>query len=202
MTLPFLGAFLVLLVVAGMSQTAIARNIEVSQLTISYPAMHEMAIASKTFISPLFSSWIAYVSPSNIKASSSTEEKNDADNWKSSLLSLVSGSRSYSGWLSALRSVTSASYSSTQALHDEGKETLACPTSCFRPNPVCGVDGITYWCGTADAKCADVEVEYEGFCDFDSRGTGVTGILAIQSLFLVHMVWLMLAAFLVFLGVI
>lgn len=87
------------------------------------------------------------------------------------------------------------------ALHNDSKETVSCPASCFRPNPVCGVDGITYWCGSVDAECAGVEVEYTGFCDFGSKGTGGKGVLAIQSLLLVHMIWLMLAAFLVLLGV-
>lgn len=66
---------------------------------------------------------------------------------------------------------------------------------------MCGVDGVTYWCGSADAECAGVEVEYMGFCDFGSKGTGGKGVLAVQSLLLVHMIWLMLAAFLVLLGV-
>eukprot|EP00250_Pteridium_aquilinum_P003049 c13379_g1_i1 orf=202-735(-) len=113
-------------------------------------------------------------------------------------------------WLASLIPSSSSSlitFSSSAAsmvpetLHNESKKTTACPPSCFRPNPVCGVDGITYWCGSVDAECAGVEVDYTGFCDFDSKGTGGKGVLAIQSLLLVHMVWLMLAAFLVVLGV-
>ena len=75
-----------------------------------------------------------------------------------------------------------------------------CPPSCFRPNPVCGTDGVTYWCGLPDAECAGVEVDHLGFCDFGSKGTGSRGVLAVQSLLLVHMIWLMLAACLVLLG--
>lgn len=88
-------------------------------------------------------------------------------------------------------------------LYNESKQAMAmaCPASCFRPNPVCGKDGVTYWCGSADAECAGVEVDHMGFCDFGSKGTGGKGVLAVQSLLLVHMIWLMLAAFLVLLGV-
>lgn len=122
--------------------------------------------------------------------------------------SVVSSS---SWWSSSLSSSLPSSTSSSSAvaeplagagaLHNDSKETMSCPASCFRPNPVCGVDGITYWCGSVDAECAGVEVEYTGFCDFGSKGTGGKGVLAIQSLLLVHMIWLMLAAFLVLLGV-
>ncbi|KAH7373776.1 hypothetical protein KP509_17G074600 [Ceratopteris richardii] len=78
----------------------------------------------------------------------------------------------------------------------------ACPSSCFRPNPVCGKDGVTYWCGASDAACAGAEVEHEGFCDVVADGeTGGRGAVAVQSLLLVHMIWLMLAGFLVLLGV-
>nr|XP_008381792.2 uncharacterized protein LOC103444613 [Malus domestica] len=40
----------------------------------------------------------------------------------------------------------------------------SCPVNCFRPDPVCGVDGVTYWCGCQDAQCAGVKVEKLGFC--------------------------------------
>ena len=39
-----------------------------------------------------------------------------------------------------------------------------CAVSCFRADPVCGVDGKTYVCGTPDAHCNGVEVAYDGEC--------------------------------------
>uniref|UniRef100_A0A7N0ZT96 Uncharacterized protein n=1 Tax=Kalanchoe fedtschenkoi TaxID=63787 RepID=A0A7N0ZT96_KALFE len=29
----------------------------------------------------------------------------------------------------------------------------SCPISCFRADPVCGVNGVTYWCGCPEAAC-------------------------------------------------
>ncbi|OAY74838.1 hypothetical protein ACMD2_07021 [Ananas comosus] len=29
-----------------------------------------------------------------------------------------------------------------------------CHVSCFRPDPVCGENGVTYWCGCHEAACA------------------------------------------------
>ncbi|KAL0400508.1 UNVERIFIED_CONTAM: hypothetical protein Slati_4080700 [Sesamum latifolium] len=66
-----------------------------------------------------------------------------------------------------------------------------CPVKCFRPAPVCGTDGTTYWCGCADAQCAGVRVKKSGFCEVGSGGSGHAG----QALLLVHIVWL------IFLGV-
>jgi hypothetical protein len=40
-----------------------------------------------------------------------------------------------------------------------------CEILCFREDPVCGVDGVTYWCGQADAECHGVEVAYGGACE-------------------------------------
>lgn len=34
----------------------------------------------------------------------------------------------------------------------------ACPINCFRPDPVCGANGVTYSCGCPDAACAGVPV--------------------------------------------
>ncbi|KAF9664616.1 hypothetical protein SADUNF_Sadunf16G0036900 [Salix dunnii] len=39
----------------------------------------------------------------------------------------------------------------------------SCPVKCFRPNPVCGVNGLTYWCGCDDARCAGTKVAKKGF---------------------------------------
>ncbi|GAB4826060.1 hypothetical protein Ancab_008931 [Ancistrocladus abbreviatus] len=48
----------------------------------------------------------------------------------------------------------------------------SCPVKCFRPDPVCGEDGITYWCGCADAHCAGTRVEKAGFCEVGNGGSG------------------------------
>ncbi|VFQ99262.1 unnamed protein product [Cuscuta campestris] len=48
----------------------------------------------------------------------------------------------------------------------------SCPINCFRPDPVCGVNGVTYWCGCADAHCNGVEVARLGFCDVGNGGSG------------------------------
>ncbi|KAF2315116.1 hypothetical protein GH714_038184 [Hevea brasiliensis] len=39
-----------------------------------------------------------------------------------------------------------------------------CPIACFRPDPVCGANGVTYWCGCPDALCAGVPVVKFGEC--------------------------------------
>jgi len=39
-----------------------------------------------------------------------------------------------------------------------------CEINCFRYDPVCGTDGVTYACGLADAHCHGAEVAYEGEC--------------------------------------
>eukprot|EP00252_Welwitschia_mirabilis_P017250 TRINITY_DN38239_c0_g1_i2.p1 TRINITY_DN38239_c0_g1~~TRINITY_DN38239_c0_g1_i2.p1 ORF type:complete len:137 (+),score=3.83 TRINITY_DN38239_c0_g1_i2:156-566(+) len=73
----------------------------------------------------------------------------------------------------------------------------SCPVNCFRPDPVCGVNGVTYWCGCADAHCAGVRVAKTGFCEI---GNGGNGPLSGQALLLVHIVWLILAGFAVLIG--
>lgn len=66
---------------------------------------------------------------------------------------------------------------------------FSCPVKCFRPDPVCGVDGKTYWCGCADARCASVRVTKLGFCEVGNGGSApVSG----QVLLLLHIVWLIL----------
>ncbi|KAI3992349.1 hypothetical protein MKX01_030070 [Papaver californicum] len=69
----------------------------------------------------------------------------------------------------------------------------SCPVNCFRTDPVCGVDGVTYWCGCADAYCAGTKVAKYGFCEVGSNNNGspVSG----QALLLVHIVWLFLLGF-------
>lgn len=68
-------------------------------------------------------------------------------------------------------------------------EYCSCPVKCFRPDPVCGVDGKTYWCGCADARCAGVRVAKLGFCEVGNGGSApVSG----QVLLLLHIVWLIL----------
>ncbi|XP_068650738.1 uncharacterized protein [Aristolochia californica] len=70
-----------------------------------------------------------------------------------------------------------------------GQRQASCPVNCFRTDPVCGEDGVTYWCGCADATCAGTRVAKLGFCEFGSGGSApVSG----QALLLVHIVWLIL----------
>ncbi|KAF5178159.1 serine protease inhibitor, Kazal-type family protein [Thalictrum thalictroides] len=74
---------------------------------------------------------------------------------------------------------------------------LSCPVNCFRTDPVCGVDGITYWCGCADAHCSATRVAKLGFCEVGNAGNGpVSG----QALLLVHIVWLIVLGFSVLFG--
>ncbi|MCP4036793.1 MAG: hypothetical protein GY733_07645 [bacterium] len=44
-----------------------------------------------------------------------------------------------------------------------------CQIQCFRYDPVCGEDGVTYGCGAADAHCHGVEVAHEGECRVECR---------------------------------
>ncbi|KAK2972812.1 hypothetical protein RJ640_028340 [Escallonia rubra] len=68
----------------------------------------------------------------------------------------------------------------------------SCPVKCFRADPVCGADGITYWCGCSEALCAGTRVASLGFCDVGDGGSGpVSG----QALLLVQIVWLILLGF-------
>ncbi|MCO5591433.1 hypothetical protein L7F22_045416 [Adiantum nelumboides] len=64
-----------------------------------------------------------------------------------------------------------------------------CPVSCFRPDPVCGEDGVTYWCGCRDARCAGVTVSHVGFCKIHSSAPAEKGS---QALLLLHALWLAL----------
>ncbi|KAJ6818697.1 serine-type endopeptidase inhibitor precursor [Iris pallida] len=73
----------------------------------------------------------------------------------------------------------------------------SCPINCFRPDPVCGADGVTYWCGCIEAACAGVAVAKLGFCQV---GSGGTGLVSGQAFLLVHIVWLILLGFSVLCG--
>ncbi|XAR71562.1 hypothetical protein NMG60_11017900 [Bertholletia excelsa] len=73
----------------------------------------------------------------------------------------------------------------------------SCPVKCFRTDPVCGVDGVTYWCGCTDALCAGTRVAKLGFCEV---GNGGSSSLSGQAFLLVHIVWLILLGFSVLFG--
>ncbi|KAK9994940.1 hypothetical protein SO802_024643 [Lithocarpus litseifolius] len=81
--------------------------------------------------------------------------------------------------------------------NNDGPGPATCPVNCFRADPVCGVDGVTYWCGCADALCAGVKVAKLGFCEV---GNGGPGPLSGQALLLVHIVWLIVLGFSVLFG--
>ncbi|KAJ8748448.1 hypothetical protein K2173_003343 [Erythroxylum novogranatense] len=68
----------------------------------------------------------------------------------------------------------------------------SCPVTCFRVDPVCGVDGITYWCGCPDAMCHGAQIAKLGACEV---GNGGSASLPGQTLLLVHIVWLFLLGF-------
>lgn len=74
---------------------------------------------------------------------------------------------------------------------------VSCPVKCFRTDPVCGVDGVTYWCCCRDALCAGTHVANLGFCEV---GNGANGPLPGQALLLVQIVWLVLLGFIVLFG--
>ncbi|KAL2921599.1 Solute carrier organic anion transporter family member 1B1 [Bienertia sinuspersici] len=68
----------------------------------------------------------------------------------------------------------------------------SCPVKCFRTDPVCGENGVTYWCGCADAHCAGIRVVKLGFCEV---GNGGSSPLSGQAFLLVHLVWLIVLGF-------
>ncbi|OIW15317.1 hypothetical protein TanjilG_10757 [Lupinus angustifolius] len=72
-----------------------------------------------------------------------------------------------------------------------------CPVKCFRADPVCGVDGVTYWCGCAEAACSDAKVASMGICEV---GNGGSVPFSAQALLLVHIVWLIVLGFSVIFG--
>jgi hypothetical protein len=79
------------------------------------------------------------------------------------------------------------------SVSDGGGDAPFCPVRCFRPDPVCGADGVTYWCGYSEAACAGARVAKRGFCEV---GAPVSG----QALLLVHIVWLFVLGAAVLLG--
>uniref|UniRef100_A0ACD5WHF2 Uncharacterized protein n=1 Tax=Avena sativa TaxID=4498 RepID=A0ACD5WHF2_AVESA len=72
------------------------------------------------------------------------------------------------------------------AASDGAAEVALCPVRCFRPDPVCGADGTTYWCGCPEAACAGATVARRGYCEVGAGSAPVSG----QALLLVHIVWL------------
>ncbi|GBG66010.1 hypothetical protein CBR_g54989 [Chara braunii] len=87
----------------------------------------------------------------------------------------------------------------------EKEDRAPCKVLCFAPTPVCGEDGITYWCGPKEAECAGVKVVHENVCALgNGLGTGsafkAAQSLLIQSLLIVHFVWLVIVGLLVLAG--
>ncbi|KAE9615177.1 hypothetical protein Lal_00048102 [Lupinus albus] len=100
---------------------------------------------------------------------------------------------------SILRLPSQVLVSNGEGLHNlcAGTSSFSCPAKCFRTDPVCGVNGVTYWCGCAEAACAGVEVSKLGFCEI---GNGGSSSLPGQALLLVHIVWLIVLGFSVLFG--
>ncbi|KAH7420765.1 hypothetical protein KP509_13G021300 [Ceratopteris richardii] len=88
----------------------------------------------------------------------------------------------------------SGTQSSSECMDGDDGEALQelCPVTCFRPDPVCGSDGVTYWCGCKDARCAGVKVSHVGFCKIRSSASTEKGS---QALLLLHTIWLALLGF-------
>ncbi|GJM92797.1 hypothetical protein PR202_ga09297 [Eleusine coracana subsp. coracana] len=82
------------------------------------------------------------------------------------------------------------------AISDGGADAPSCPVRCFRPDPVCGADGVTYWCGCPEAACAGARVAKRGYCEVGAGSAPLSG----QALQLVHIVWLFVLGAAVLLG--
>jgi|UPI00022110E8 hypothetical protein len=82
------------------------------------------------------------------------------------------------------------------AVADGDGDVPLCPVRCFRPDPVCGADGVTYWCGCPEAACAGARVARRGYCEVGAGSAPVSG----QALLLVHIVWLFVLGAAVLLG--
>lgn len=111
--------------------------------------------------------------------------------------------RQLSQGVASVASGGGASDTPTELCNHKMKKLTSCPVQCFRADPVCGTDNITYWCGAADAKCAGVEVAHDGYCnvwELDANVGSTTAVRAAQSLQLVHMLWLVVAGLLIVLG--
>jgi len=67
----------------------------------------------------------------------------------------------YNGECSELRD---ALYSSVTTTDKDN-----CNIQCFRYDPVCGINGVTYTCGEAEANCHKIEVAYKGECSTTSE---------------------------------
>ncbi|KAI4306602.1 hypothetical protein L6164_029863 [Bauhinia variegata] len=78
-----------------------------------------------------------------------------------------------------------------------GTVPVSCPVTCFRTDPVCGVNGVNYWCGCAEAVCAGTKVAKLGVCEMDNGGSAS---LPGQALLLVHILWLIVLGFSVIFG--
>ncbi|MCD7461374.1 hypothetical protein HAX54_046001 [Datura stramonium] len=59
--------------------------------------------------------------------------------------------------------------------------TESCTINCFRPDPVCGVNGVTYWCGCPDAQCAGVRVVKSGICEATPWSPPPLGLWSLSS---------------------
>ncbi|CAI5505139.1 unnamed protein product [Closterium sp. Naga37s-1] len=70
---------------------------------------------------------------------------------------------------------------------------VKCSSTCLRPNPVCAVNGVTYWCGAQEAHCAGAEVAYEGTCAPESGTPGLSP-RTWEGLVLAHQLWILVAA--------
>ncbi|AQK99832.1 hypothetical protein Zm00014a_024289 [Zea mays] len=84
------------------------------------------------------------------------------------------------------------------AVADGEADVPLCPVRCFRPDPVCGADGVTYWCGCPEATCAGARVARRGYCEVGA-GSGSAPVSG-QALLLVHIVWLFVLGAAVLLG--
>ena len=55
-------------------------------------------------------------------------------------------------------------------------------------------------CGAADANCAGVEVAHDGYCNPWESDRSIASTTAVQSLQLVHVLWLVVSGIFVVLG--
>ncbi|KAK4270512.1 hypothetical protein QN277_023541 [Acacia crassicarpa] len=84
-----------------------------------------------------------------------------------------------------------------QSIYGAKTTALWCPVKCFRTSLVCGVNGVTYWCGCAEAECVGTKVVKVGLCEVGSVGSTP---LLLQALLLVHIVWHIVIGVSVFFG--